>query len=78
MIAKDEQAGLSVRFVQQYDIKADQMPSWVDVYAMELPVRARWKRTMRWPAILWAYRKSGASWRTAWRLTHWVIWYEAR
>lgn len=38
--------------------------------------RARYKRALRWPVILWNFRKAGASWGTAWRLTHWVIWYQ--
>lgn len=48
-----------------------------DCRLIQLPVRTRWKRACRWPALVWAYRRAGVSWTTAFRLTHWVIWYDA-
>lgn len=41
---------------------------------IKLKVRARHKRAIRWPLLMWQFRKAGVSWRTAWRLTHHTIW----
>ncbi len=42
---------------------------------VHLKVRARWKRALQWPWLLIGFRRAGASWRSAWRLTHHVVWY---
>lgn len=44
-------------------------------YPIPLRRRSRMKRALRFPMFLLQYRRAGASWRSAWRLTHWIIWY---
>lgn len=47
-------------------------------YPVPLNIRARHKRALRWPLILWRYRQTGLSWRAAWRATHIAIWFKMR
>ena len=39
-----------------------------------LPMRARLRRALRFPWVLWDYRQQGLSWRSAWRMTHVWVW----
>lgn len=48
------------------------------VTIITLPLPSRLRRAIRWPVLLWRYRCRGVTWRTAWRLTHWVIWYQVK
>lgn len=49
------------------------------VYRVDVPLRARWARALRWPAIYRRYRRvPGVSRREAWRLTHFAIWYKSQ
>lgn len=40
--------------------------------------RSRWRRALRWPKTLLEYRRAGVSWRQAWTLTHWSIWWDLK
>jgi hypothetical protein len=37
--------------------------------------RARWATALRWPIIMWDFRRLGATWDEAYRFTHWCIWF---
>lgn len=54
--------------LRQHKTLANQPP-------IPLTVRARWRRALRWPWILWRYRQAGMPWRVAIRQTLWVICY---
>jgi hypothetical protein len=45
------------------------------VNLVTLSVRPRWQRALRWPWLLWQFRKAGVSWLAAWNLMHCAIWY---
>ena len=42
---------------------------------LTVPIRSRLGRAVHWPSVYLRYRRAGASRRSAWRLTHWIIWY---
>lgn len=44
-------------------------------YPVPIRRRSRIKRAMRWPLLVWQYRRAGGSWAMAFKLTHWIIWY---
>lgn len=48
---------ISMRFVQQYDIRTDQSPTRMDCYAVTLGTRSRWRRALMLPST---YRKMRA------------------
>jgi len=44
-------------------------------YPIPLRFRKRLARALRWPLMLWRFKRVGLSWRGALSLTHWAIWY---
>lgn len=44
-------------------------------YPIQLRMRSRMARAIRWPLTVYRYRVTGLPWRVACALTWWTIWY---
>ena len=51
-------------------------PSDRGVAYVVVPFRVRASRALWWPISVYRYHRAGLSWRSAWRVTHWQIWYD--